>query len=161
MIAPVVPSAPPVWTLVFCDPEPLTPDATRRDRLLDWLLRRFLKPGFRHVFALRRAYSFGEGGFNGWFLLNPHSASLNALELRGNAYIQFLRRSQAQGHCTIVEITARQPTSWRLYPFFTCVAIIAHLTGHDGALTPWQFYQKLKDPQSPVGDPLTRLGNDP
>jgi hypothetical protein len=61
------------WTLIFSDPGPLAADAMRRDRVLYWGLRR-LKPGFRHVFAMRPAERFA-----GWIVANWHSGRLDVI----------------------------------------------------------------------------------
>ncbi len=102
---------PELWTLVFCDPEPLPPRAARRDRVLYWGLS-FLRPGFRHVFAIRPlAAGCGGGGKcrcgasakaglpagaspraglpavasakAGWLIANWHSGRLDLIEATG------------------------------------------------------------------------------
>ena len=70
------------WLLVFCNPEflrdPDQPLIKKRDRFLLWLLG-WLKPGFRHVFALRRSEAL-----RGWMVINPSSEGLYAFELPDN-----------------------------------------------------------------------------
>ena len=135
------------WLLVFCDPEPLEPDACCYDRWLYRFLYRFLKPTFRHVFAMRRSY-----GFEGWLVVNPHAANIDVLEVHGDAYVHAVTANSKKGLCHILTIQAHRPACWRPRGFFSCVSVVAHLVGVTGFfMTPWQLYQKLNP--HPLGNP--------
>lgn len=135
----------PHWLLIFCDPEPLEDDAPRRDRLLNWALHRFLKPGFRHVYALRRAQ-----GFDGWLVVNPHAACLDLLEVTGDDYVaRVLRPLAARGVLHAVTVAARRPRRWQMRGIFTCSSVIAHVIGWECGIftTPWGLYRILSRTQ--------------
>lgn len=131
----------PTWLVVFCDPEPLEPDATRRDRLLYWALHKFLKPGFRHVFAMRPAH-----GFDGWLIVNPHSACIDVLEVQGNEYLdQVVLPLAAEGRAHVVGVKANRPKTWVPRWLFSCVTTVAHVIGVECGIlaTPWRLYHIL------------------
>lgn len=128
------------WLLVFCDPEPLGADAKFRDKVLYWFLNRFLKPGFRHVFALRPAE-----GFEGWIVVNPHATCIDLLEVTGHAYRDLLSQRRREGYCEILAVRARRPETWPLRITLSCVSVVSHLLGIDCGVftTPWRLYRKL------------------
>ncbi len=143
------------WLLIFCDLDPLKPDDGWRDRWLHGFLNHFLKPSFRHVFAMRRAHGFG-----GWLVINPNAANIDVLELQGDNYVNAVIEDSKKGLCHIVTIQGHRPSTWRPRGLFSCVAVITHLVGATGFfLTPWQLYQKLtKDSLSPcLGAPPLRV----
>lgn len=139
---------PETWTLVFCDPEPLAPGAARRDRLLYWGLG-FLKPGFRHVFAIRRL-----GTRSGWLIVNWHSGRLDLIEAIGPVdvgprrfadYGAFVAAMAQAGLATTVTMAAHEPRTWRPRGLATCVTAVKHLLGvtAPAAQTPWGLYRHL------------------
>lgn len=144
------------WTVVFCDHEPLPPHgAPRSARLLSWCLERCLRPGFRHVFALRPAVNF-----TGYLLFNPSSSGLNLLELpvtgllplpdagglfSPEQWLANLQIAAERGQIHLVRAQAARSLRWRPRGPLTCVAAVKHLLGHHGPeLTPHQLYQTLK-----------------
>jgi hypothetical protein len=152
---------PELWTLVFCDPEPLSPGAARRDRVLYWGLS-FLKPGFRHVFAIRRLGAGAGAGLPaeasakaGWLIANWHSGRLDLIEAAGPVdvgpkrfadYGAFVAAMAAAGLATTVTLAAIEPRTWRVRGLATCVTAAKHLMGiaAPGAQTPWGLYRHLR-----------------
>ena len=138
------------WTLVFSDPEPLAADATRRDRVLYGFLRR-LRPGFRHVYAMRPA-----GRFKGWIVANWHSGRLDLIEVpadepvdigphRFESYGAYIWHACEQGLAHAVPVEARDGRTWHPRGGATCVTAMKHLLGipAPGVFTPWQLYRHL------------------
>ena len=84
--------APVEWLVVFqsMEPENMFPAGDqygdqygdRWGRAVRWLLRRVLRRGFQHVFAMRRA-----DHFDGWVLVNLRGPGLDVIEIPGNAYL--------------------------------------------------------------------------
>lgn len=141
------------WTLVFSEPEPLGPHPSRRDKLLYWILRR-LKPGFRHVFAMRRL-----ARADGWLIVNWHSGRLDVIETAGpiavggrtfEDYGAFVAAMEAAGLATTLLATARPGETWRPRGPATCVTAIKHLLAIPApfAQTPWGLYCHLKGGRS-------------
>lgn len=140
------------WLLVFCDPPPCPDGAGWRERLACMALG-WLRPGFRHVFALREAEAF-----DGWVLVNSHFGSLDVIEvprdgvfwwegaaLSGGEWFDSLftmegmgivRLALANGVQRSAEFLPRGP--------LTCVSVVKHLLGWNKSgttLTPWQLYR--------------------
>jgi hypothetical protein len=147
---------PELWTLVFCDPEPLPPGAARRDRVLYWGLS-FLRPGFRHVFAIRR---LAAGAGAGWLIANWHSGRLDLIEAAGPIdvgprrfadYGAFVAAMAAAGLATTVTLAASEPRTWRVRGLATCVTAAKHLIGIAAptAQTPWGLYRHLTKGDAP------------
>ncbi len=143
--APVVADA--VWLVAFCDPEPPPRAARWRDRLLYRALCALLRPGFRHCYAMRRAY----GG--GWVLFNPHSARTDILDLPDDAYPARVLADAASGRGAVVVVAARRPVGWVPRGLFTCVASVAHLLGVPSRpwTTPHTLYRHLKPEELAMG----------
>lgn len=144
------------WTLVFSEPEPIGANPSRRDRLLYWILRR-LKPGFRHVFAMRRAAS-GDG----WLIVNWHSGRLDVIETAGPIrvgkqtfadYGAFVGAMEAAGLATTLAVAARPGETWHPRGIATCVTAIKHLLAVPvpRAQTPWSLYRHLAGGKPPPG----------
>lgn len=127
------------WIVVFLDPPEPAPDAPWRNRLLARLLRR-LRPGFRHVLALSP-----EGMAGDWLVVNPGGLGLAIGITRGAPALPALRRLLAAGQAHAVVVTARPGPVWRLRGLFTCVTVIAHLTGMPAGplTTPAAFHKRL------------------
>lgn len=147
------PSAPPaainpLWYAVFCDPEPLPPQAPLRNRVLSRLLRAALRPGFRHVYAMR-----GLNCGRGWLLFNPHSACIDVLEFAGDTFAAGVFAEAEAGRCRVVAVAARRPAAWvpRLAP--TCVTAVAHLLGVPSRpwTTPHRLYRQLQQQEDTMG----------
>lgn len=143
---------PETWTLVFCDPEPLPARAARRDRALYWGLK-FLKPGFRHVFAMRRLEAGARAGA-GWLIVNWHSGRLDVIEAAGPVdvgpkrfadYGTFVAAMAEAGLATTLTQRAARPATWRVRGPATCVTAMKHLLGLSApaAQTPWGLYRRL------------------
>ena len=61
--------------------------------MLSRLLRAALRPGFRHVYAMR-----GLNCGRGWLLFNPHSACIDVLEFAGDTFAAgVFAEAEAQG----------------------------------------------------------------
>ncbi|MDX9861640.1 MAG: hypothetical protein RBS99_12065 [Rhodospirillales bacterium] len=136
-----------VWTLVFSDPEPMGDNPTRRVRALYWLLRR-LKPGFRHVMAMRPA----DGG--GWIIANWSSGRFDVIEHDGPVdiggerfgdYGDFIAALEDDGLATTCTREARDGKTPFLRGPATCVTAAKHLLGIRAplAVTPWRLYRHL------------------
>ncbi|MCP5367662.1 MAG: hypothetical protein H6907_11440 [Hyphomicrobiales bacterium] len=103
-----------------------------------WWLR-FLRPGFRHCFAI-------VGGGMEWILLNPLSNRMELAMFRGVRAEDF-RRVFHRARCRSLECPLfdppPRPAPWRP---FTCVEAVKRVLGlrAPGVLTPWQLYRYLK-----------------
>lgn len=149
------------WLVVFSDPDPIVGEAwvraKRRDRVLYRLLR-WLKPGFRHCWAMKRAEHF-----NGWLVLNVVSGGVSVFEVRdgsavhvpdgdgplaGRAFVDyhdFLMAMDDVGLTHIVVAPVQPGVHWRFRGVFNCVSAIKHTLGIQAPLvcTPWQLYRYL------------------
>jgi len=145
------------WMVVFSDTDPLDAQAGRRDRALAWLLRR-LKPGFRHVWALKRAEHF-----NGWVALNATSCGVHVFEVADGSPVQipsgkgvlagqtfadyhaFLMAMDDAGLASIVVAPVQPGRFWRPRGLFTCVSAIKHALGIEApwVWTPLQLHRHL------------------
>jgi len=140
----------PQWLVVFSDPKDSSPDEPLALRVVARLLRAFLKPGFRHVYALRPLHTSGH-----WLYVNHSLTCLDLFEL-----------PQEFADCLtgeVVSVRARRPVSWapRLMP--TCVTTIAHLLGVQAWpwTTPHALYRRLKQEELAMGSkkPDTRAAD--
>jgi hypothetical protein len=141
------------WTLVFTDLPPVEGELDRRTRLALWVARR-LRPGFRHVYALRPAERF-----EGWVAVNPMRDGLAVLELpldqavswtgglSGRGYVERLLQGQVEGRNHLVAAEARRSGRWLARgPLLTCVGQMLQLLGREPSckiITPWQLYNDL------------------
>lgn len=137
----------PLWFAVFCDPEAMPPAAPRRNRILSAVLRGLLKPGFRHVYAMRPMHLA-----DGWLVFNPHSACTDVLELPGQDYALRVRAEAEAGRCAVVAVAARRPIAWVPRVSATCAVAVAHLLGVPSWpwTTPHALYRHLKQ-EEPMG----------
>ncbi len=127
----------PLWIVVFCDP----PAAGKGDpwplRFVSWALRAFLKPGFRHCFAVRPMHTSDH-----WLYVNHNLQCLDLFEVP-QEYADGLTGET-------VAVSARRPVSWapRLVP--TCVTTVAHLLGVPAWpwTTPHALYRRLKQEEN-------------
>ncbi|MEM7046036.1 MAG: hypothetical protein AAF442_00070 [Pseudomonadota bacterium] len=133
------------WVVVWCD-TPAVIGLNWRDRLMDGLLRRFLKPGFRHVFCLKRLRK------GGWIVINPHGLCIDVSETHGDAYIENLREQEKRGLCTMARVQAHRPEHWQRRGLLCCSSVIAHILGLRCGLwaTPFELYSILSN------QPITR-----
>ncbi len=141
----------PYWFIVFCDPmQNVTGPglAYRRNRFLKSLLVRCLRPGFRHCFAVRPAHHF-----DGWIIMNPHSACMDVLELSWEAGLNFLTEQIRKGDARIVCVRTRRPRAWVPRWVMTCVTSVAHLIGTPSKpwMTPYDLYCQLQQEDSDMG----------
>jgi hypothetical protein len=130
---------------------PIRPPAPRRMALvvfvgateIPWL--RFLKPGFRHCFALIH-------DTENWIIYDPlaHQTEISA-------YPDAAARDLADwyrglGHVVIATEVRAAPMRAVLWRPFTCVEAVKRVLGLHAArvLTPWQLYRVLK--KSPKSD---------
>lgn len=154
------------WIILFCDPDPLTGGEGWRERLLYRMLG-WLRPGFRHCWAMRRADAFA-----GWVVVNPTSARLDIFDVCDGEVIEcgdrtftgydaFLDDSVARGILTHVQATEQPGKHWRPRGLFSCVVAIKHLLGVEApwVMTPWQLYQYLNPKSTPdqTTGPTTEL----
>jgi len=139
------------WLVIFCDPDPLTGVATRFDRFVYWLLIRFLKPGFRHCYAMRRA-----NNFEGWLILNVTSDRAHVLEVADTQiihmggrtfdnYTDFVDWSERNGVATIVTLPEQPGGHCKVRSHFNCVTSVKHLLGiaAPSVLTPHGLFKHL------------------
>jgi hypothetical protein len=116
--------------------------------VLYWLLS-FLKPGFRHVFAMRPT-----GPGDGWLIANWHSGRLDLIEAAGPVdvgprrfadYGAFVAAMAAAGLATTLAVTTGEGRTWRVRGPATCVTAAKHLIGIAAplAVTPWGLYRHL------------------
>jgi hypothetical protein len=131
----------PQWLVVFCDPEDAGPGQPLALRLVGGLLRALLKPGFRHVYALRPLHTV-EGQ---WLYVNHSLTCLDLFELPQ----EFANGIRGE----VVRVAARRPISWvpRLVP--TCVTTVAHLLGVPSRpwTTPYALYRHLTQEDPAMG----------
>ena len=141
------------WLVVFSDPDPLDAGAGRKERFIDGCLKRFLKPGFRHCFALRRAEAF-----DGWVLVNWGLGRVVVREVpadepvvirgeRFGSYLEYLRLLAENDLAHALEVEERHPDVDRWVPrgISSCVTMVKHLIGvtAPGIRTPWALYRHL------------------
>lgn len=123
------------WLVIFSDVPPLEHGDKWRARLVyRWILR-WLKPGFRHVHAMRRT------AHGGWIVIDPNGMVLTVKEETGEDYARLCLAMVEQGHARALFVTPSIPADYQLHLVFSCVSVIKHLLGIDcPALTPWQLY---------------------
>ncbi|SBV97646.1 hypothetical protein KL86APRO_10911 [uncultured Alphaproteobacteria bacterium] len=138
----------PLWYAVFCDPEPLPANAPLRNRALSRVLRALLRPGFRHVYAMRRLHCGA-----GWLLFNPHSACIDVLEFAGDAFARQVFAEAGAGRCRVVAVATRRPAAWVPRLSATCVSAVAHLLGVPSRpwTTPRALYRQLQQQEVSMG----------
>jgi hypothetical protein len=122
------PDPPQIWLLVFMDPPDAGRDAPWPNRMLSRALR-LLGPGFRHVLALSPLPA------GGWLVCNPGSCQLGLGVARDSDVLPHLKRGAGNGRARCVAVAAARPGRVRLRGLFTCVNVVAHLTGID--CPPW------------------------
>lgn len=159
------PEASRYWTAVFTDLEPLAADASRKMRFCYWLMRRFTRPGYRHVFLMRPIATApapaGHLGCCAWLVVNTsafrsdivltHEDSggmtlLGAIGCRD--YGQFVAAMVASGRAHTAVVRERKPTDFVPRPLFSCVEVAKHVLGLETGWrvwTPWQLYRWLKE----------------
>ncbi len=142
------------WLVVFSDLDPIPPEdwlrVKRRDRVLYRLLG-LLKPGFRHVWAMKRAEYF-----NGWLVLNVLSGGVHVFEVADATpvhvggrsfadYHAFLRAMEGTGRAHMIVAPVQPGTHWRFRGILSCVSAIKHTLGVEApwVWTPWQLYRHL------------------
>lgn len=141
------------WLLVFCDPPPCPEGAGWRERLLYRGLS-LLRPGFRHVFAVRPSEAF-----DGWVMVNPHSGSLDVVEvprdavfwwdgspLLGEQWFDSLFVMAERGLVHLAVVVGVQRQEFQPRGLLTCVAVVKHLIGWNKSgttFTPWQLYRAV------------------
>jgi|GEM_PF-1484233 len=151
------------WLVVFSDPEPILADDWRRVKLRDRVLYRLLgllKPGFRHVWAMRRAENF-----NGWVVLNVGSGGVALFEVRDGSpvdipgalgdgplagrhfvdYHDLMMAMDDAGLAHIVVAPVQPGQHWRFRGLFTCVSAVKHVLGIQApwVWTPWSLHKHL------------------
>ena len=138
--------APVEWLVVFQSMEPesaFPPGDQYGDRFgkaVRGLLRRVLRRGFQHVFAMRRA-----DHFDGWVLVNLRGPGLDVIEIPGNAYLHDVVLPMC---CTPDAAMVRAEVKDNGFIFrhsFNCVQFIGHLLGIRLGIfaTPWYLYNIL------------------
>lgn len=106
-----------------------------------YFFSRFLKPGFRHVYAFQE--TMGD-----WILIDPSLNSLNVLALHQAKGLDLLKaHSTLRPNDTILSVCAGSPfqmSVFRLGPI-SCVSGIQYLLGiyWPLTLTPWGLYSRL------------------
>jgi hypothetical protein len=144
---------PTLWLLVFCDPPPCPEDVGWKERLLYRGLQ-LLRPGFRHVFAVREAEAF-----DGWVVVNPHSGSLDVVEVpadgvfwwdgtpvNGGQWFDSLFILEGKGLVHLATAVGVSRCEFLPRGPLTCVSVVKHLLGWNRSgttLTPWQLFQSL------------------
>ncbi len=142
------------YLVVFMDFPPLAPTASRAERFWTRLFELFLKPGFRHVFAICEEKP---GRF---LIIDPHWRGADVVSMDAH-----------DSHPAFPDQTIGQWYFWLAHPCFgadwrsvfaapqirpnrppltllSCVSIIHHLLGLRGfALTPWQLYRLINQQQ--------------
>jgi len=140
------------WLVIFCDPDPLTDTATPMDKFIYRVLTTFLKPGFRHCYAMRRGHYF-----QGWMVLNTSSDRTHVLEVPDSqpvdmggvtfdSYTDLVDAAEQAGVATIVTVAEQPARHCRIRSHFNCVTSVKHLLGfkNPGVFTPWRLYRHLK-----------------
>lgn len=159
------------WLLVFCDPPPLPSGAGWKERLLYRGLQ-LLRPGFRHVFAVREA-----DAFDGWVVVNPHSGSIDVVEVprgavfwwdgiavEGGQWFEALFLAEDQGKAALAFFTGTPRQEFLARGLLTCVSVVKHCLGwnkHGTTLTPWQLYQALQPREVRMGGMFGGGGGSP
>ena len=176
------------WLVVFSEPDPILPGdwraAKRRDRVLYRLLR-WLKPGFRHVWAMKRAEHF-----NGWLALNTTSNGVHLFEIAdhvavhvpddwgedmgegegpGNEmqrgplagrtfvdYHDFLMAMEDAGLVRLVVVPVQPGHHWRFRGLFTCVGAVKHILGIEA----WRVWTPWQLHQHLIKGARVKGGND-
>lgn len=141
------------WLLVFCDPPPWRGVDGWLERLACFVMAR-LRPGFRHVFAVRESEAF-----DGFVVVNPHFGNLDLMEVPRAAVFQwegaellgaewfdslFTMEEMGIVHLVVAEGHSRS----KLLPrgMLTCISVVAHLIGWNKSstlLTPWRLYRAI------------------
>ncbi|OAN50687.1 hypothetical protein [Magnetospirillum moscoviense] len=143
-------AAPLPHLVVFCDPAPLPPGLALplHERLIDWALRTFLRPGFRHCHVLVPVLS---PAFQGWVQIDPLSHAVN-VALAAPEARTWVEAQAAAGLCSFVWAhPVRLPRT--LFPGpRTCVSVVKAVLGLScPALTPHQLYRHLKRKECDMG----------
>ncbi len=126
-----------LWLVVFCDLGNERPEGWR-GRLAYWFIRRFLKRGFRHVFAITAAEHF-----DGYLVIDPSLNALGVMEAP-STYLEEINGAVALGEAHIFAVEASHAWGWQPRFVFSCVGIVKHIVGEKGwSLTPWQLYKAL------------------
>lgn len=161
------------WFVVFSDSEWLRAEPEGRvERAVHWGMGR-LKPGFRHVFAMRPAESF-----EGWIVVNPGINGLFVFDLpagrgvrdsgglTGDQYLALLCRLEAQGLARILVHVAGRTPALRLQPWYSCVSVVRQLLGLPGGVknccknaTPWRLYRELEGLRAAAGKEESAMGD--
>ncbi|WP_341914560.1 hypothetical protein [Ferrovibrio terrae] len=127
--------------VVFCDNHPAAPGDPLRAKLLYAFLRRFLRPGFRHCFAVIPDR-------DGLTILDPRSDGLRVERLRGHGYLADLQFSADCGLLRLAVVARRAPDGNPRVGFYTCVGFITRLLGlprmRPGPISPYQLYSELQ-----------------
>jgi hypothetical protein len=134
------------WWVVFSDLEPAiegdeVAEPDRLGRAVRWALRTFLKPGFRHVFCMRRAENF-----DGWVIIDPTLSVLRVIEVSGADYVNRVVVPLVQsGRVHVAYVPATHTTQFGGLPPLTCVQTVARILGRrvGAGATPWRLYRHL------------------
>lgn len=132
-----LPDPPQIWLIVFIDPPAPPPGAALPNRLLHHALG-LLRPGFRHVLAVSPVQT-------GWLVCNPGSCTLTLGVVRDTDVLPPLMTAIRSGSARAIAVLARQPARVRLRGLFTCVNVIAHLTGIEchPFTTPYGLHRRI------------------
>jgi len=138
----------PYWFVVFTDPEGVGGNARWRDRALHWALCTFLRPGYRHCFAMRPMHSS-----DSWLVVNVHSACTDVLELSWEQGLNFLVEDVRTGATRVLCVRTKRPMSWVPRFVMSCATSVAHLIGVSSTpwMTPYKLYCQLKEEDLGMG----------
>ena len=122
------------------EPESAFPPGDRFGKAVRWLLRRGLRRGFQHVFAMRRA-----DHFDGWVLVNLRGPGLDVIEIPGNAYLHDVVLPMCRTPDAAMVRAEVRDNGFIFRHSFNCVQFIGHLLGIrlDIFATPWHLYNIL------------------
>ena len=137
------------WLLVFCDPvrDPEIMGADKMTGFHAWAVLqgiKLLKPGFRHVFAMRPA------GCEGWLIVDQRVNQLGVFHMDFD-YIVKVRELEKAGIFTVLEVNkthCKQVRGFLGSGLLSCVAVMRRLIGVTApVITPFGLYRHLRNKQ--------------